>query len=159
MENEFKEMIERSKKSLENVEEKIEDLSEEFAEDVSEFWGNLKGHFAKVNDKLKDAYEEIDSGETKLQAHLSMMEARDRLEKVRKSAEDFAITASNKTKEEYSMASLQAHLAKMEAEDKWEEAKKELTEKYNASKVDVEALSKKAVHEINEVFEKLTRLV
>lgn len=159
MENEFKEMIEKSKKSLEAVEEKIEDLSEEFAEDVSEFWGNLKGHFAKVNDKLKDAYEELDSGETKLQAHLSMMEARDRLEKVRKSAEDFTITASNKTKEEFSMASLQAHLAKMEAEDKWEEAKKELTDQYHASKGDVEALSKKAVHEINEVFEKLTRLV
>jgi len=159
MEKEFKELIERSKKSLENVEKKIEDLSEDFTEDVSEFWGDLKGHFAKINNKLKDAYEEFDSDETELQAHLSMMEARDKLEKVRKVAHDFTVTASNKTKEEYDMATLKAHLAKMEAEDMWEESKKEISHQYAESKVDVENLSKKAVHEINEVFEKLTRLV
>lgn len=159
MEKDLKELIKTSRESLERVEEKIEDLSEDFAEDVSELWGDVKGYFTKVNDKLKDAYDEFDSGETKLQAHLSMMEARDKLEKVRKVAQDFAITASNKTKEEYSMATLKAHLAKMEAEDMWEESKKELAQQYDESKVDMEELSKKAVHEINEVFEKLTRLV
>ncbi len=152
-------MIEKSKRSLENVEAKIEDISEDFAEDVSEFWGDLKGRFTQVKDKLSDAYDEFSSGEAKLQAHLSMMEARDRLENVRKAAEDFTITASNKTKEEYNMATLKAHLAKMEAEDKWEEQKKELTHLYDESKEEVTKLSKKAVHEINEVFEKLTRLV
>jgi len=159
MEKELKELIKESKKSLANVEQKLESLSGDFTEEVSEFWGDLKGHFTKVNDKLKEAYHEFDSGESKLDAHLSMMEARDKLEKVKKSAENFAITTSKKTKEEFSMASLKSHLAKMEAEDKWEETKKDLSHKYAESKVEVEKLTKKAGHEINEIFKKLTDLV
>jgi len=159
MEKELKELIKESKKSLANVEQKLEDLSGDFSEEVSEFWGDLKSHFSKVNDKLKDAYDKFDSGESKLQAHLSIMEARDRLEKVKKSAENFVLTTSKKSKEEYSMASLKTHLAKMEAEDKWEETKKDLSHKYAESKVEVEKLTKKASHEINEIFRKLTELV
>ncbi len=158
MEKEFKEIIEESKKSLEKAEEKIEALSADFSEEVSEFWGELKNRFSKVNDKLKDAYNEFE-GESQLQAELSMMEARDRLEKIKKSAENFAITTSKKTKEELSMTSLKAHLAKMDAEDKWEETRKELSHTYGESKVEVEKLAKKAGKEINEIFQKLTDLV
>jgi len=159
MEKEIKKLIKESKASLVNVEEKIESLSHEFSDDVADFWGDLKKHFSKVNTKLKDAYQEFDSGESKLQAHLSMMEARDKLEKIKKSAEDFTITASNKTKEEFSMASLKAHLAKMEAEDKWEETKKDLSHTYAESKVEVEKLAKKAGEEMHEIFNKISKLV
>ncbi len=159
MEKEFKEIIAESKKSLASAEKKIEELSADFSEEVSEFWGDLKSHFSKVNDKLQDAYHEVDSGETKLQAHLSMMEARDKLEKIKKSAEEFTTSASKKTQEEYSMISLKAHLAKMEAEDKWEETKKELSHTYEDSKDEVEKLAHKAGKEINEIFRKLTDLV
>ncbi len=155
---ELKDIIKESKKSLEIAESKIEELSEDFAEDAKEFWGDLKKRFSKVNDKLKDAYNEFDD-ESELQAHLSMMEARDKLEQVKKSAENFALNASKKTKEEFSMASLKAHLAKMEADDKWEETKKELSHKYAESKVEVEKLAKKAGKEINDIFTKLTELV
>ncbi|HHD78749.1 MAG TPA: hypothetical protein ENK98_03805 [Epsilonproteobacteria bacterium] len=159
MEKELKNIIEESKNSLKTAEKKIDALSADFSEEVSEFWGDLKGHFNKVNDKLKQAYDDFDSGESKLDAHLSMMEARDKLEKVKKSAEEFALTTSKKTKEEYSMASLKAHLAKMEAEDKWEETKKELSHTYAQSKVDVENLAKKAGKEINDIFIKLSDMV
>jgi putative cell wall-binding protein len=125
MEKEFKKIIEQSKKSLEKAEEKIEELSENFTDEVSEVWGVLKNRFAGVNDKLKDAYKEFE-GESELQAHLSMMEARDKLEKIKESAENFAITTSKKTNEEFDMATLKAHLAKMDAEDKWEETKKRI---------------------------------
>ncbi len=158
MEKEFKKIIEEAKESLEKAEEKIEDLSDDFTEDVSEFWGDLKKRFAQVNGKLKDAYNEFE-GESELQAHLSMMEARDRLEKVKQSAENFAIAASKKTKEEMSIAPLKAHLAKMEAEDTWEDTKKELSHTYGESKVEVEKLAKKAGKEINEIFVKLTEMV
>ena len=158
MEKEFKKIIEEAKESLEKAEEKIENMSGEFSEDVSEFWGDLKKRFAQVNTKLKDAYNEFD-GESTLQANLSMMEARDKVDVLKKSAEDFVITASHKTKEEFSMASLKAHLAKMEAEDAWEENKKELSKTYATSKVEVEKLAKKAGKEINEIFVKLTQMV
>ena len=158
MEKEFKKIIEEAKESLEKAEEKIEELSDDFTEDVSEFWGELKTHFTQVNNKLKDAYNEFE-GKSELQAHLSMMEARDRLEKVKQSAENFAIIASKKTKEEMSIATLKAHLAKMEAEDTWDETKKELSHTYGESKIEVEKLAKNAGKEINEIFLKLTKLV
>ena len=158
MEKEFKKIIEEAKESLEKAEEKIDELSDDFTEDVSEFWGELKTHFTQVNNKLKDAYNEFE-GKSELQAHLSMIEARDRLEKVKQSAENFAITASKKTKEEMSIATLKAHLAKMEAEDTWDETKKELSHTYGESKIEVEKLAKNAGKEINEIFLKLTKLV
>ena len=158
MEYEFKKIIEQAKESLEKAEDKIEDMSKEFSEDLNEFWGDLKKRFAQVNHKLKDAYNEFE-GESTLQAHLSMMEARDKVEILKKSAENFAITASKKTKEEFSMATLKAHLAKMEAEDTWEVSKKQLSHTYGQSKVEVEKLAKKAGKEINEIFVKLTEMV
>jgi hypothetical protein len=158
MKKELKEIIKESKKSLANAEEKIEALSEGLADDAKAFWGDLKNHFTKVNEKLKDAYEEFD-GESELQAHLSMMEAREKLEKVKHSAENFALKASKKTKEELDIAALKTHLAKMEAEDKWEETKKELSHTYAESKIEVEKLAKKAGKEINDIFVKLTEMV
>jgi len=158
MEKEFKEIIETSKKSLEKVEKTFEELSDDFSEEAQEMWGELKNRFTKVNDKLKDAYKEFED-ESELQAHLSMMEARDTLEKVKQSAQNFAITASKKTEEELSMATLKAHLAKMDAEDKWEETKKELSHTYGESKGEVEKLAIKAGKEINEIFVKLTEMV
>ena len=158
MEQELKKIIEQTKASLEKAEDKIEDISDDFTEDVSEFWGDLKNRFTHVNKKLQDAYNEFD-GESTLQAHLSMMEARDKVENIKKSAQNFAISVSKKTKEESSMASLKAHLAKMEAEDRWEENKKELSHTYDKSKVEVEKLAKKAGKEMNEIFLKLTELV
>jgi gas vesicle protein len=158
MEKEFKEIIKESKKSLEKAEKKIERLSGDFTEEVSEFWGDLKKRFSKVNDKLKDAYHEFDD-KSELKAHLSMMEARDKLEQIKESAEKIAFHASNKTKGELDIAALKAHLAKMEAEDRWEETKKELSHQYGESKAEVEKLAKKAGKEINEIFLKLTEIV
>jgi hypothetical protein len=158
MKKELKEIIKESKRSLEKAEEKIEYLSEDLADDAKEFWGDLKKRFTKVNEKLKDAYREFDN-ESELQAHLSMMEARERLEKVKHSAENFALKASKKTKEEVDVAALKAHLAKMEAEDKWEETRKELSHTYAESKVEIEKLAKKAGKEINDIFVKLTEMV
>ena len=159
MEKELKKVIEKSKESLESAEKKLDAISSDLSEEANAFWGDLKNHFSKINDKLKQAYHDFDSGQSKLDAHLSMMEARDKMEKIKKSAEEFALTGSKKTKEEYSMASLKAHLAKMHAEDKWEEAKKELAHKYAESKTEVEKLTKKAGEEIGELFEKIKKLV
>ena len=158
MEKEFKEIIEESKRSLEKAEKKIEELSEDFTEDASEFWGDLKKRFSKVNDKLKDAYNEFED-ESELKAHLSMMEARDKLEVVKESAENFMFQLSKKTEKELDISELKAHLAKMEAEDKWEETEKELSHQYAVSKAEVGLLAKKAGKEINEIFLKLTDIV
>ena len=158
MEKEFKEIIEESKKSLEKAEKKIEDLSEDFSEEAVEFWGDLKKRFAGVNDKLKDAYNDFDS-KAELKGHLAMMEARDKLEQGKESAEEFTQKVSSKAQVDLDVAALKAHLAKMESEDLWEEKQKEFSLMYQDSKVEAEKLAKKAGKEINEIFLKLTDIV
>ena len=158
MEKEFKEIIEESKRSLEKAEKKIEALSGDFTEEAGEFWLDLKKRFAGVNDKLKDAYTGFEE-KAELKGHLAMMEARDKLEQVRESAEEFTQKVSSKTQVELDVAALKAHLAKMESEDLWEEKQKELSHMYDDSKVEVEKLAKKAGKEINEIFLKLTDIV
>ena len=158
MEKEFKELIEESKRSLKKAEEKIDELSEDFTEEASEFWDDLKKHFAVVNDKMKSAYDNFEA-DAELQGHLGMMEAREKLEQVKESAEKFAFQASKKTQEELDIAALKASLAKMESEDLWEEKSKELSHLYATSKVEAEKVAKKAGREINDIFVKLTEIV
>ena len=158
MEKEFKELIEESKRSLEKAEKKIDELSEDFTEEASEFWDDLKKHFAVVNDKMKSAYDNFEA-DAELQGHLGMMEAREKLEQVKESAEKFAFQASKKTQEELDIAALKASLAKMESEDLWEEKSKELSHLYATSKVEAEKVAKKAGREINDIFVKLTEIV
>ena len=158
MEKEFKEIIEESKKSLEKAEKKIEALSEGFTEEAGEFWVDLKKRFAGVNDKLKDAYTDFE-GKAELKGHLGMMEARDKLEQVKESAEEFTQKVSTKAQVELDIAALKAHLAKMESEDLWEEKQKEFSVLYQDSKVEAGELAKKAGKEINEIFLKLTEIV
>lgn len=158
MEKEFKELIEESKRSLKKAEEKIDELSEDFTEEASEFWDDLKKHFAVVNEKMKGAYDNFEA-DAELQGHLGMMEAREKLEQVKESAEKFAFQASKKTQEELDIAALKASLAKMESEDLWEEKSKELSHLYATSKVEAEKVAKKAGREINDIFVKLTEIV
>ena len=54
MKKELKEIITQSKKSLKKVEERIEDISEDFTDEVSEFWTDLKKQLSKVEEKLDE---------------------------------------------------------------------------------------------------------
>ena len=158
MEKEFKEIIEESKRSIEKAEKKIEELSEDFSEEAGEFWVDLKKRFAGVNDKLKNAYDNFEE-KAELKGHLGMMEARDKLEQVKETAEEFTQKVSTNAQVELDVAALKAHLAKMESEDLWEEKQKEFSIIYQDSKVEAEKLAKKAGKEINEIFLKLTDIV
>lgn len=158
MEKEFKKIIDDSKKSLEDAQNKIEDLSEDFTDEAKEFWHDLKKNFAVVNDKLKVAYTDFEE-KAELKGHLGMMEAREKLEEVKESAEKFAFQVSKKTQEELDIAALKASLAKMESRDLLEERSKELTHLYATSKIEAEKVAKKAGQEINDLFLKLTDIV
>jgi hypothetical protein len=158
MQKEFKEIIEASKKAIDNAEKKIEEASGNFTEEVSDVWSELKTRFSAVNGKLKESYSDLEAN-AELKAYLGMMEARDRLEEVKESAEKFAFHVSKKTEEELDIAALKAHLAKMESEELLEEKQKEFSRLYATSKVEAQKLSKKALEEINDIFLKLTEVV
>lgn len=158
MQKELKEIIALSRKSLKKAEEKIEDISEDFSEEVGDFWDDLKKRLTGVEKKLKDAYDDFED-EAELKGHLAMMEARDKLEVIKESTEEFAQKISSKAQEELDVATLKAHLAKMESEDIWEEKHKTLSLMYAESKTEVEKLATKAGKEINDTFLRLTEMI
>jgi hypothetical protein len=158
MEKEFKEIIEESKKSLGKIEKNIEERSENFTEEVSEFWGDLKKHLSSVEEKLKDAYNHFED-EAELKGHLGVMEARDRIQKLKEVTHEFTYKVSSNAQEELDIVNLKAHLAKMDSEDLWEERQKELLHIYGDSKVEAEKLARKAAKELNNIVFKLTEIV
>lgn len=158
MEKEFKELITESKKSLEKVQDKIESLSEDFSEEISEFWTDLKKYLSGVEDKLEESYGHLED-QAELKTHLGIMEAHDMTEKVKEATQDFAYLISNHIQEEVDMTILKTHLAKMEGESLWNEKEKILSDMYKDSKLEVEQLAKKSLEEMNRVFFKLTEIV
>lgn len=158
MEKELKEIIIESKRSLEKVEKRIEELNENFSEEAHEFWSDLKKHLSGVKGMLKDTYNNVE-GQTELKSYLGIMEARDRVESLKEAIDEFTYKVSNNAQEELDTASLKTHLAKMESEDFWAEKQKELSLMYGESKIEVEKLAGKAAKELNNIFFKLTEMI
>ncbi|NEW60528.1 hypothetical protein GSY74_04460 [Sulfurovum sp. bin170] len=157
MEKDFKEAVEKSTKAMKELEGKVEDIAEDLSENVSELWGDFKKNFADISSKLDGASENISKvgDETTLQAHLGAMEAREKMEGMKKGIEEFATKVSTDTQTTLDTATLQAHLAKMEAEDFWEKKGKGISEDFNVSRENVEKLAVEAILEIGSFFEKL----
>ncbi|WP_294957641.1 hypothetical protein [Sulfurovum sp.] len=154
MHKEYEDFIETAQKSIDVLEEKIGEMSEDFSEEASDLWSDLKTYFDKVKAKLQES-----STNVELTSHLAMMEARDVLENARDSAEGFLSTVSKNTAKEFDLAALKVHLAKMEAEAEWEETQKDLTRLYAESKTEVEQMAKKAGQEINDIMLKLSQVI
>ncbi len=151
---EFKEIVEKSKKALDELENKVEDISEDLTQEAKELWSDLKKKFSGVGEKLKDGVKEE---KDELKANLDVIEARQKLHDIKESAEEFTKKIASKAEEELDIAALRAHLAKMEAEDLWEEKKKELSYEFQESKHKVEKMAKEAAEEIEEYFTSLMK--
>lgn len=156
MANEIKELSEKSKKALETLEEKVETVTDSLTDEAKEFWTDLKKSFTGVSDKLKDVAKDADEKKDTLKANLDVLEAREKLEKVKEGAEEFTQKIATKAEAELDIAALRAHLATMEAEDLWEEKRKKLSYDYQEKEHEVQKMAKDAANEIKEYFEKLT---
>ena len=157
MEKEYKEAVEKSTKALKKLENKIEGISSELNESATELWSDFKKNLIEMSSKLDGASENISKAgdETSLQAHLGAMEARDKMEGIKDSMEEFTDKITKNAQSGLDTASLQAHLAKMEAEDFWEKKGKGISEDFNSSKESVEKLAIEAMDEISDFFGKL----
>ena len=159
MEKDFKEAIDKSKKAMESLESKVEDLAEDFSEQSSEIWKDLKSSFSTISSKLDKAASNFDKkdDEATLQAHLGAMEAKENMNEVKDSIEEFTINAMKSAEVGIDRAVLKAHLGKMEAEDFWENEGKGIREEFNNSKESVSKLAEDAIDEIGSFFEKLNK--
>lgn len=158
MKKEFIEMIEDSKKSLQKIEKRIEEHTEDFSDEVRELWIDLKKHLSIVEDKLKDAYDYFED-QAEQKGHLIIMEARDRVSKLEETTHELTDKVLTNTQEELDIAKLKAHLLEMDNKDLWEEKQKELSALYENSKEESEKLAIKAAKELNHIFLKLTEII
>lgn len=158
MEKEFKKLITESKKSLAKIEKELEAKSENFNEEVTLFWSDLKKHISRIDEKLKNTYDHLED-KAELQGHLGIMEVHDRMEKLQETLYEFTSKVSNNVQEEVDTVALRAHLAKMESEDYWEEKQKELLHQYGDAKEEAEKAADKAAKELNSVILKLTEMI
>lgn len=158
MEKELKDLILEMKKSLKKIEQNIEARSKNFTEEINVFWIDLKKHLSSVEDKLDDAYDRFEDN-VKLKGHLSLMEARERMEKLEDIANEFTSKISSHAQEELDIMTLKAHLLKMDSEEYWENKQQDLSKIYENSKEEAEKLAAKAAKEMNHIFLKLTEIL
>lgn len=117
---EIKEIVEKSKKVLEELEERVEDATEGMSEEAKETWSEIRSNFTAIGEKLKNALN-MEEKKEDLASKLEVIEAKEKLVKIKEGAEAFTDKVAQKTEEEIDMAALRAHLAKEEAEELWEE--------------------------------------
>jgi len=154
MKYEIKALTQKTKAQIEKLEAHVEGAKGDLSDEAGAFWETLKERFENVKTTLHEATETAE-----LKSHLGIMEARDKLEAIRNSAQGLLYSLSKDTAKEIDIAELKAHLAKMDAEDRWEETQKKITHLYSESKGEVEKLAKKAGEEINDIMLKLSEVV
>ena len=152
---EFKEIVEKSKKVLSELEEKVDDVREDLGEEAKELWEDIRRNFLSVGEKLKETVSEVEEKKDRLKPNLDILEAREKLEKVKETAEEFTKKVSEKAEAEMDIAALRAHLAKKEAEDLWEEKRKKLSYAFQEKEHEVTKMAKEAAEEIESFFEGL----
>lgn len=161
MDNEIKKKLQAAEEAIDKLEDKVEDkienMAEEFAEDAVELWADIKKNFSGVKGKLKVAAKNLDQigDEFHIQGHLGAMEARDKIEGVRETVEEFTQKVAATAQTELDTVKLRAHLAEMEAEDFWENKGKDMVADFGESSEKVKDLTLEAASEVTNYFEKL----
>jgi len=158
MEEHLKALVEKSKQTLAKIETKVADYTEELGEDATAYWNTLKAYLSKVEEQLESSYEAYEQ-KAELKSKLLLMEARDRMEEIRSDVEKVLQKAERKGEAELDLLALKAHLAKLEVQEIWDEKEKAFEHLYATSKLEAQKLSQKAIHELNEIYLKLSEIV
>jgi len=156
MNEQLKEALNRSLAELAEVQTKLNDVVKELPGETSEVGQSIQQVLKTVGKKLDEsrAHGESLGDEAQLQAHLAIMEAREKLEASRKVLDDHLTEVAKNGKSLLDELELKAHLAKMEAEDFWERRGPELTDEFNKSRESLTRLAETAMDEIQTQFKK-----
>jgi len=134
-------MIAESKEAFEEIKNRVEGASDEFSDEVSEFWTDLKENFDEVESKLQHASSEY-AEKAEKSAYLSMMEAKYKLLDLQDLTQRFTSDVLSDAENKIEIVKYQAELASFKAESTWEKIKDEVAETYESSKEEVEKLKK-----------------
>jgi len=156
MDDKLKEAVKRSMKELAALEDKMEDWVDDLPDDTDELRASIKRAVGKIHSKLNESIGHGGklSDEAELQAHLGLMQARDKLEASKDVVDNYLESATGKSKTLMQELELKAKLAKMEAEDFWEERGPKLKDEFNQSSETMLKVAGSTVDEIQKQFSK-----
>lgn len=157
MENSIRDAINRSLAELKNVQGRVEDFIDELPEETEEIKKTTKSVLEQLSGVLSKAVEQAGdkAEEAQLQAHLGVMEAKDKLQ-ASKVVLDDVLGQSAETSEKFlDEAELKKHLAMMEAKEFWEERGSKLAAEFQASASTMKDAAEKAASEFSGVLNEL----
>jgi len=158
METQFKESIKKSKVALENFEKKAEEVVSNVGENASELWSGLKDYLHEINGKLDSSYKDLETkgDEAKLQANLGVMEAKDKMDEVKSTLEEFTNKVSKNAHDGFENLNEKSLELKRDATALWDEKSPLIREEFEKSKESVTKMATEAVDEITKFYEKMT---
>lgn len=158
MEDKLKKALKKTIDSLDDIDDVFEDFFESLPDRAEEAHKSSRAALRKVKQRLDASLKDADVivDETQLQAHLGLMEARDRLEASRPVMDDLMQQARDRGHQIMDEAQLKGHLAAMEAEDYWDRDGRDLAKKFADSSDD---MLKTATDTIDEMQTRLSAWV
>jgi len=156
MEESIKEAIKTARQSLDKLDELFESLLDDLPEQAQDAQKRSRVVMRTIRDELDKAANKAEVGaeEAELQAHLGLMEAKERIEATRPVIEEYLKDAAEKSKTIMDEAELKAKLAAMEAEDFWETHGKDLSEEFKKSTEKMASVAAEAASDLQSRLER-----
>lgn len=161
MDDKLKNAIKRSLKELDDLEDKLEDWVDDLPDDTDEIRASMKNAMKKMHAKLTESVGHGGklSDEAELQAHLGLMEARDKLDASKDVVDNYLESATEKSVTLMEQIQLKSKLAQMEAEDFWEERGPKLQEEFKQSSETMLKVAESTADEIQKQLSKWNSLL
>ncbi len=161
MDDKIKSAIKSSLKELDKLEDVLEDWVDDLPDDTDELRAAMKSAMKKMHAKLSDSIGHGGklSDEAELQAHLGLMEARDKMDASKEVVDNYLESAAEQSKTLMGQAELKAKLAQMEAEDFWQERGPKLQEEFKQSGETMLKLAETTADEIQKQLGKWNELL
>jgi len=161
LDDKIKETIKRSLKELDDLDDKLENWIDDLPDDTDELRASMKSVMKKMHGKLTASVGHGGklSEEAELQAHLGLMEARDKLDTSKEVIDNYLESATEQSKTLMGQIELKSKLAKMEAEDFWEERGPAIKEEFKQSSESMLKVAETTADEIQKQLSKWNSLL
>ena len=161
MDDKIKDTIKRSLKELDDLDDKLENWIDDLPDDTDELRASMKNAMKKMHSKLTESVGHGGklSDEAELQAHLGLMEARDKLDTSKEVVDNYLESATEKSKTLMGQIELKSKLAKMDAEDFWEERGPAIKEEFKQSSESMLKVAESTADEIQKQLSKWNSLL
>lgn len=155
--NKIKSELKEASQYLDELVDSIEEKIDHVADESRDLWRSSQLQRDHIKNKLFAAEQALEktSGDTALQAHLALMEARDYWQCQKEILDSFVQHLKNRMQYPIDHAVLQGHLAKMESSDVVAEALRDLERDFTQSTVQIEHISLNTVESIKEYCKKV----